>query len=97
MAETACLTEFNNQSWQWRSLTMSNTQPTIALTGGMEDLNLWMREDGLRIDRLLLVTDTNYIPTGSGPAASSLQLITHTVLPKPTAMSFTIPTMPSTA
>jgi RHS repeat-associated protein len=38
-----------------------------------------MREDGLRLDRLLLVTDTNYIPTGSGPTASSLQLITHTV------------------
>ncbi len=27
-----------------------------------------MREDGLRIDRLLLTTDTTYIPAGAGPA-----------------------------
>ena len=32
-----------------------------------------MREDGLRIDRLLLTTDTNYLPTGFGPAESEQQ------------------------
>lgn len=38
-----------------------------------------MREDGLRVDRLLLITDTAYIPGGSGPAASAFALITETV------------------
>ena len=38
-----------------------------------------MREDGLRVDRMLLVTDTNYIPSGPGPAESSLETITETV------------------
>ncbi|MCP5098543.1 MAG: RHS repeat-associated core domain-containing protein, partial [Chloroflexi bacterium] len=41
----------------------------------------WMREDGMRIDRLLLVTDTTYIPTGEGPAASPIQVISDTVAP----------------
>jgi RHS repeat-associated protein len=58
---------------------MSNTQPVLSLEAGADSLNIWMREDGLRIDRLLLVTDTNYIPTGSGPAVSTFQLITHSV------------------
>jgi hypothetical protein len=30
-----------------------------------------MREDGLRIDRFLLTTDTTFIPTDVGPAEST--------------------------
>lgn len=33
-----------------------------------------MREDGLRIDRLLITTDTSYIPTGYGPAETERQI-----------------------
>ena len=33
-----------------------------------------MREDGLRLDRLLLTTDTTYLPSDLGPAESSRQL-----------------------
>jgi len=33
-----------------------------------------MREDGLRIDRLVLTTDTTFIPTGFGPAETERQL-----------------------
>jgi YD repeat-containing protein len=39
---------------------------TITSTG-LYTVNLWMREDGLRIDRLLLTTDTTFVPTGEGP------------------------------
>jgi YD repeat-containing protein len=39
-----------------------------------------MREDGLRIDRLLLTTDTTYVPSGFGPAESE-QLIAGGVGP----------------
>lgn len=38
-----------------------------------------MREDGLRVDRVLLITDTNYVPSGLGPAESSFQTITETI------------------
>src|SRR5690606_36480262 len=65
------LTGFTANEWQWTSLTMSSTDPTLPLLStGIYTINLWMREDGLRVDRLLLVTDTNYIPNGVGPDAS---------------------------
>src|SRR5690606_5667822 len=39
----------------------------------------WRRQDGLRVDRMLLVTDTNYIPSGLGPAGSPFHTITETI------------------
>lgn len=79
-ASTTRLTGFTDE-WGWASLTMDNAQPTLNLAaGGAYTLNLWMREDGLRLDRVLLVTDTNYIPTGVGPAESIFQTITETIV-----------------
>ena len=46
---------------------------------GEHTLDAWMREDGLRVDRMLLVTDTNYIPSDLGPAESPFQTITETI------------------
>ncbi|NCP88527.1 hypothetical protein GW829_14295, partial [bacterium] len=42
-------------------------------------LGLFMREDGLRVDKMLLITDTNYIPTGTGPVESQQQVVTDTI------------------
>jgi len=82
-ASSANLTGFS-QDWSWSSLTMSETTATLPLTAtGTFSLNLWLREDGVRVDRLLLVTDTNYVPTGEGPAAAVMQVVTQTVPPAP--------------
>jgi hypothetical protein len=61
----------------WGSLVWSKqTQgsgPVATLTipsAGTYTLNMWMREDGFRVDRLLLTTDAAFSPTGTGPAAS---------------------------
>ncbi|MCP4428908.1 MAG: hypothetical protein GY803_30865, partial [Chloroflexi bacterium] len=68
VAAADSLTGLTNE-WGWSRLTMDNAPATVPLTTtGSFTVNVWMREDGLRIDRLLLVTDTNYIPTGMGPA-----------------------------
>ena len=60
---------FTPYTWTWASeaarLTITNTGRVTA--------GLWMREDGLRIDRLLLTTDTTYIPTGFGPVETERQ------------------------
>jgi len=37
---------------------------------GIQTLNAWMREDGLTIDKIVLTTDPNFVPTGFGPAES---------------------------
>ena len=48
---------------------------------GVHTINLWMREDGASIDRLLVTRDGDYVPTGEkdgqgniigeGPAATT--------------------------
>ncbi len=40
-------------------------------TPGKQTLNLWMRESGAIIDRILLTPDRAYIPSGTGPAEST--------------------------
>jgi hypothetical protein len=75
----AALTGFTN-AWNWGRVTMSGGDPILNLSTTSEHmLEAWMREDGQHVDRVLLITDTNYIPTGAGPAESSLQTITKTV------------------
>jgi len=37
-------------------------------------VQLWMREDGLRVDRLLLAQSASFTPTRSGPAATPIVL-----------------------
>ena len=59
---------------------MGGGNATLNLTEmGAHTLDAWMREDGLRVDRMLLVTDTTYIPSGLGPAESTFQTITETM------------------
>lgn len=50
------LTGFDRE-WSWSRLTMSDTLATLPLSDSTSyTLDLWMREDGLRVDRVLLVT-----------------------------------------
>jgi hypothetical protein len=37
---------------------------------GEHVINVWMREDGLIVDKILITTNPNYTPTGLGPAES---------------------------
>ncbi len=37
---------------------------------GAKELNLWMREDGLYVDRIILTKDRYYAPSADGPAES---------------------------
>jgi YD repeat-containing protein len=50
----------------------SVAEVTISQSG-LYTLSVVMREDGLRLDRLLLTTDTTYLPTGFGPVESVRQ------------------------
>ncbi|MFQ6049303.1 MAG: dockerin type I domain-containing protein, partial [Phycisphaerae bacterium] len=58
-------------AFAWRSNTGDGGRPTIQIaSAGLHQIDIWMREDGSRIDRILLTTDANYTPTGTGPAES---------------------------
>ena len=46
---------------------------TNVTEAGLHTLHIWQREDGLRLDRILLTTDDGYIPTGEGPPESEFE------------------------
>ncbi|MEZ4700752.1 MAG: FG-GAP-like repeat-containing protein [Rhodothermales bacterium] len=58
-------------SWQWVDMIGSGTRQTIDVsTPGVHEVNVWMREDGMLIDKIVLTTDAGFTPTGTGPAES---------------------------
>jgi subtilisin family serine protease len=59
-------------AWSWSRGTMDGHTATINVaTTGTHVIDLWMREDGLRIDRIVLTRNASWVPTGAGPAASA--------------------------
>lgn len=65
------VTGFAPRGWNWTSDSTNGEPATLIISApGSYTLTLWMREDGLRLDRLLLVTDPTYLPGGDGPAES---------------------------
>ncbi len=58
-------------SLTWVRATMDGAAARIyILHPGVHTLNLWMREDGFIIDKLVVSPIWNYTPTGTGPAES---------------------------
>ena len=43
----------------------------VVPSAGVHTINVWMREDGFAMDKIVLSTAANYIPTNLGPAESS--------------------------
>ena len=80
VAETSDnLKGFTTDEWSWSRLTLDSSNARLDLnSSGTYTLGLFMREDGIRVDKLLLITDTNYIPTGPGPEESQQQPVTAT-------------------
>ena len=57
--------------WSWTNLNTKSESQTVGVTAaGLSTLHVWMREDGILIDKVVLTTDVNYIPTGDGPPES---------------------------
>lgn len=58
----------SSDSWNW-----SHSNRIIEVPSpGMHEINLWMREDGARIDRILLTTNATYIPDNNIMGGPSL-------------------------
>jgi len=60
-------------TWSWQRKTMSSPLSTVVVsTPGNHTFHLWIREDGLQIDKILLrTTSSSSAPGGQGPAESS--------------------------
>ena len=60
-----------NGQLEWCSTSPGGGRPTIVIgSPGTYSVDIWMREDGCMIDRLLLTTDGGYTPSGNGPTES---------------------------
>jgi hypothetical protein len=55
----------------WKKSTLDGPVATIVVSSpGLHTVNLWMREDGFRVDKVLLTTNSGFTPSGAGPAES---------------------------
>ncbi len=54
--------------WSWRNSTRDGAVATLNIPSvGVHEINVWMREDGLAFNKLILTSDKNYKPNGIGP------------------------------
>jgi hypothetical protein len=68
------LTGFAPQAWSWASSDAQGNRATIQITQpGFYTLHIWQREDGLRLDRIVLTRDATFSPNGEGPPESELR------------------------
>lgn len=66
------LVDHGTGSWEWTQDTMDGEIATLEVDQpGLHTLNVWMREDGAQIDKILVVDSSSYSPTGTGPAESA--------------------------
>jgi len=64
---------FAPAGYGWGTTTASAfTSQVVVTTPGFHVINIWMREDGFALDKLVLSTNPSYNPTGVGPAESAL-------------------------
>ena len=60
------ITRFTS-SWSWRDDTKDKVRATLEVTTpGEQLLNIWMREDGMVIDKIMLTTNASIQPTDFG-------------------------------
>ena len=65
-----CLGE--NNTWIWDNDTKDKTPATIEIKkAGPVTINIWPREDGIQIDKLVLTLDSAYQLTDDGPEANT--------------------------
>jgi hypothetical protein len=68
------LTGFVPRRWSWAGLNAQGGAVTIEIDQpGLHTLHVWQREDGLRLDRILMSTESDYIPLGDGPPESEFR------------------------
>jgi hypothetical protein len=60
-----------SSGYNWTNTRGTTNKATISVgSTGVHTVNIWMREDGFTVDKIVLTTDANFVPTGTGPAES---------------------------
>ncbi len=60
--------DIEQDQWVWENSTRDGPVATMDIPDpGDHTINLWMREDGFVIDRIVMTTNPNYTPDGTSP------------------------------
>ncbi len=60
--------------WVWTNINVRNQVMTMTVgEPGISTIALWMLDDGLAVDKVILTTDSEYVPAGIGPPESQQQ------------------------
>ena len=69
-ADRIFTTDRSGLAWANRTMDNNSRATFVVPTAGEHVVSVWMREDGLVLDRLVLTTSAAFTPTGDGPAES---------------------------
>lgn len=59
------MTGWDANVWRWSNSRQPSGRATVSVSGDpFHTLYVWMREDGMRVDEILLTTDPYYTPSG---------------------------------
>ena len=85
------ISEFAIGSWSWSSHVMDRVRrATLSVSSpGVHTVNVWVREDGVAIDKLILTTSSGYTPSGLGPLQSGTDSSAPALGVSPASLSFT--------
>lgn len=74
VASGETLSMFPAGTWAWSNQKMDNVgRVTLNIaSAGVHTINVWMREDGFNLDKLVLATSSTFTPTGLGPGESPI-------------------------
>jgi len=71
LADTAYRIDQFPSEWTWSRHTPSNPVASLnVVNAGVNMVNIWMREDGLAIDKFVITSDPEFVPNGFGPAVT---------------------------
>ncbi|MFZ2146712.1 MAG: LamG-like jellyroll fold domain-containing protein [Sedimentisphaerales bacterium] len=74
-----------NNTYSWANGRYERPEPSQIeiTTRGLHVLNIWPREDGITVDKIILTTNPDYRPTGIGPAQSHRGRLLKAYKPSP--------------
>ena len=61
-ADSITLVASQYGAWSWTTNRQTGARPTVNGAAGLHNFQLWMREDGMRVDRAALTTNPNLQP-----------------------------------
>ncbi|HON93347.1 MAG: discoidin domain-containing protein [Phycisphaerae bacterium] len=75
-------------TYNWSRTTLDGAPSSFEITQtGIHTLNIYMREDGMVFDKILLTTSDAYTPTGHGPAESPRGVPAYATGPVPSDLA----------